>query len=370
MCEDAVGHESAALVTALQGRGRWSSSKRAQAQPAAWTGASTRVPRGRWASGSAAHSMQNHEGRVPSQLDGLPETCGTEVPQSTESDIPNCEHDPKENNGYRLFAGKQPALEFGRVQTNKLQAGCDASAVQFAEELFNVNKAVSVLSHSSKASISNVVGQTVAVQLTHKLRHDFERLADGNAVYWPHCMGSRYDRSIFDALYEELSPWKASPYRRSKHPACIEEERLVQSSMYRRVVASLRECFDMEVGYSIVNLYADGNDWTDYHRDAYRADGNRVKSHGEEEDTPLPHNVTVGVSFGEPRELRFRHLQTGMEFSFPQANGDVFAFTEPVNSAFQHCVPQRLPANSVGPRISVILWGRVSEGSLLKRRTS
>eukprot|EP00971_Amphidinium_carterae_P155339 3080754-Amphidinium_carterae.1 len=272
--------------------------------------------------------MQNHEGRVPSQLDGLPETCGTEVPQSTESDIPNCEHDPKvgveqsssavspraaqtrnngangavsldpttywkhpfkslrsmelgvlvtqeENNGYRLFAGKQPALEFGRVQTNKLQAGCDASAVQFAEELFNVNKAVSVLSHSSKASISNVVGQTVAVQLTHKLRHDFERLADGNAVYWPHCMGSRYDRSIFDALYEELSPWKASPYRRSKHPACIEEERLVQSSMYRRVVASLRECFDMEVGYSIVNLYADGNDWTDYHRDAYRADGNR-----------------------------------------------------------------------------------------------
>ena len=53
-----------------------------------------------------------------------------------------------------------------------------------------------------------------------------------------------------------------------------------------------------------------------------------------------------------------------MEFAFPQSNGDVFAFTEPVNSAFQHCVP-RCPtgASGAGPRISVILWGRLVEGA-------
>merc|ERR1719436_2047485 len=77
------------------------------------------------------------------------------------------------------------------------------------------------------------------------------------------------------------------------------------------------------------------------------------------EQEPLAHNVTIGASFGAARELRFRHLETGLEFSFPQGNGDVFAFTEPVNSAFQHCIPRRAPAASVGPRISVILWGRV-----------
>merc|ERR1711877_20471 len=76
------------------------------------------------------------------------------------------------------------------------------------------------------------------------------------------------------------------------------------------------------------------------------------------------HNVTVGVSFGAQRELRFRHLETELEFSFPQGNGDVFAFTEPVNSAFQHCVPRKLPASSVGPRISIILWGRTEGDGL------
>mmetsp|Transcript_69926 Transcript_69926/g.130679 ORF Transcript_69926/g.130679 Transcript_69926/m.130679 type:complete len:363 (-) Transcript_69926:35-1123(-) len=362
MCAAVAGAETAALVKALQGRSRWSNSKGHDAPLVAEPGMPACAPRGRWA------TRQRHRASAPTELrreepEGIDRT-STGAVDAQQAEV-------REDDAHRLFAGKQPSLEFGSLPTNELRDGCDARAVQFAEELFNVNKAVSVLSHSSKASISDIVGQTVTVQLTPKLRYDFERLADGNAVYWPHCMGTRTDRSIFDSLYQELGPWQASPYRRSKHPACVEEQRLVQSQMYRRVVASLRECFDMEVGYSIVNLYADGNDWTDYHRDCYRADGNRVKSGSQgEEDGPLPHNVTVGVSFGESRELRFRHLQTGMEFAFPQANGDVFAFTEPVNSAFQHCVPQCLPANSVGPRISVILWGRVSEGGLLKRKSS
>ncbi|CAE8678596.1 unnamed protein product, partial [Polarella glacialis] len=75
--------------------------------------------------------------------------------------------------------------------------------------------------------------------------------------------------------------------------------------------------------------------------------------------------VTVGASFGASRDLRFKHLETSLEFGFPQGNGDVFAFTEPVNSAFQHCIPQCTPAKSVGPRISVILWGRLERPGVL-----
>merc|ERR1711862_1075497 len=96
-------------------------------------------------------------------------------------------------------------------------------------------------------------------------------------------------------------------------------------------------------GYSIVNLYTNGSDWTEYHRDNFRAEGNRMTASGE---APCPHNVTVGASFGDARELRFKHLETGMEFGFPQNNGDVFAFTEPVNSAFQHCIPKKVPASA------------------------
>jgi len=65
-----------------------------------------------------------------------------------------------------------------------------------------------------------------------------------------------------------------------------------------------------------------------------------------------------------PRGQPLSPPRTGLEFAFPQSNGDVFAFTEPVNSAFQHCVP-RCPggASAAGPRISVILWGRLVEGA-------
>merc|ERR1712172_250420 len=86
-------------------------------------------------------------------------------------------------------------------------------------------------------------------------------------------------------------------------------------------------------------------------------------------EPPSAHNITIGASFGAPRELRFKHLETGLEFGFPQSNGDVFAFTEPVNSAFQHCIPKRAPATSAGPRISVILWGRIERQGILQYST-
>jgi len=318
--------------------------------------------RGRWSSSSTAlvKNKAGEEGtaRLPGETALAAEEGQDEGTRAQEN---GCDDD-----AYLLFAGSAPGRHFGRVHApGAVGQGDTARGVRYAEDLFNFRDALP--SHATKGQISDL-GQTVSVQFTRKLCQDFERLADGNAVYWPNCLGGAADRSIYDALYQELGPWKASPYRRSRHPACVEEQQLLQSEMYRRVVASLRECFDMEVGYSIVNLYADGNDWTEYHRDCYRPDGNRVNSSSNSTDNeaPLPHNVTVGVSFGASRELRFKHLQTGLEFAFPQGNGDVFAFTEPVNSAFQHCVPQCLPASSVGPRISVILWGRVDGGTLLK----
>merc|ERR1712183_1127857 len=198
---------------------------------------------------------------------------------------------------------------------------------------------------------------------TRKLHRDFEKIAEGNAVYWPECLCDVKDVSVFKALHQELAPWERSPYRRSRHPACVDEQKLLSSATYRRVVAELREVFDLKVGYSIVNLYSNGNDWTEYHRDNFRSEGNRMSASGNGE----PHNITVGASFGDDRELRFKHLETGLEFGFPQSNGDVFAFTEPVNSAFQHCVPKKAPPASVGPRISVILWGRTDSHGILRR---
>ena len=67
-----------------------------------------------------------------------------------------------------------------------------------------------------------------------------------------------------------------------------------------------------------------------------------------------------GVAKNHQPPTSFPSSRTGLEFAFPQSNGDVFAFTEPVNSAFQHGVPRG--ERRGGPRISVILWGRLVEG--------
>ena len=77
-----------------------------------------------------------------------------------------------------------------------------------------------------------------------------------------------------------------------------------------------------------------------------------------EAESSSAHNVTIGVSFGATRLLSLRHLQSGAEFGFEQHDGDLFAFTTPVNSAFQHGIlADRIRG---GARISVIFWGRVS----------
>ena len=33
---------------------------------------------------------------------------------------------------------------------------------------------------------------------------DFDKIADGNAVYWPECLCSTDDNSVFEALYKDL----------------------------------------------------------------------------------------------------------------------------------------------------------------------
>ena len=65
----------------------------------------------------------------------------------------------------------------------------------------------------------------------------------------------------------------------------------------------------------------------------------------------------MGASFGGERELEFLHEPSGGTFTFPQKNGDVFAFTTEVNKRFKHGVP-KLTRGIGGPRFSIIAWGR------------
>jgi hypothetical protein len=46
----------------------------------------------------------------------------------------------------------------------------------------------------------------------------------------------------------------------------------------------------------------------------------------------------MGASFGSTRELAFKHVASGQTFTFPQGNGDIFAFTSEVVRVFRLCL--------------------------------
>ena len=129
----------------------------------------------------------------------------------------------------------------------------------------------------------------------------------------------------------------------SKH---LKHENPEFSETFKRVTDAMAAHFDVEIYATRLNFYRDGTDWKPFHHDSH-AYGGREKRE----------DFTMGASFGSERELTFLHEPSGQQFSFPQRNGDVFAFTTEVNKRFKHGVP-KLTRGAGGPRFSIIAWGR------------
>lgn len=113
----------------------------------------------------------------------------------------------------------------------------------------------------------------------------------------------------------------------------------------RDTIKQMEAAFGIKATAVRLNLYRSNADYKPFHADRGR------------DDNGLP-QCTVGLSLGATRELSFTHYKTGVTMTFPQRNGDVFAFTPELNKVFLHGVPR--VKNSLimdEPRISLILWG-------------
>ena len=128
----------------------------------------------------------------------------------------------------------------------------------------------------------------------------------------------------------------------SKH---LKHENPEFSETFHRVVKEMADYFDVEVYATRMNFYRDGTDWKPFHHDSHAYGGRAQRE-----------DFTMGASFGGSRELIFLHEPSGNTFTFPQNNGDVFAFTSEVNKRFKHGVPKAKSNND--PRFSIIAWGR------------
>jgi alkylated DNA repair dioxygenase AlkB len=184
-------------------------------------------------------------------------------------------------------------------------------------------------------------------RLDAQLTEDFNTVLKGNAIYIQRFACEKNDVKLYNALKSELSSTggeiREGVVSWSKHQKYENPEGA--SELFTKLVAMLSEYFDVDVFATRLNIYASGNDWKPYHHDSHAYGAKGVRE-----------DFTAGLSLGATRALNFLHVPTRKIFSFPQFNGDVFAFSNEVNTRFQHGVPKA--SADCGERLSIIVWGK------------
>ena len=176
------------------------------------------------------------------------------------------------------------------------------------------------------------------------LAADFQSLLLGECIYLKEfsCRADDYDQ-LTRLTHDIEAHTEGGMVNWSKH---LKHDNPEGFETFNAIADRLSNYFDVDVYASRMNFYRDGSDWKPFHHDSHAYGGKSLRE-----------DFTIGASFGATRELAFLHEPSGGQFSFPQGNGDIFAFSSEVNDKFQHGVPKAKVRNC-GPRFSIILWGR------------
>lgn len=174
------------------------------------------------------------------------------------------------------------------------------------------------------------------------LLSDIDLLLKNKCIYLPNFMCELSDNSLFDNLKTELTNnplVKWSSHFKFENPDF--------SETFNKIIAQMAKNLDVKVLQSRLNYYPDGSSFKPMHKDRH--------AYINDENKKIKENFTMGASFGASRCLDFIHEESGEKFTFPQNNGDIFAFDSDVNKKFLHGVPKT--NKKIGPRFSVIAWG-------------
>ncbi|KAK7201429.1 2OG-Fe(II) oxygenase superfamily [Novymonas esmeraldas] len=189
-----------------------------------------------------------------------------------------------------------------------------------------------------------------AARMDGQLLDDFGAILRGNAVYIHNFICDAADTRLYDALKSELVAATGATMAGaggliewSKHQ--VFENPTDISATFADIIAMLDEYFDLDVYATRLNYYRDGTQWKPQHHDSHAYGGRALRE-----------DFTVGLTLGATRSLLFVHEASQLQFSFPQANGDCFAFTGEVNQSFTHGVPRT--NTPTADRFSIIAWGR------------
>ena len=184
-------------------------------------------------------------------------------------------------------------------------------------------------------------------------------LSHDDVIIVPELFCDEDDLGMYDALVAELRELQSRGVRQSEwlswHEGCHLISKAPEGSpTFQRILDRLSEYFNVRrksMGTRF-NWYTDSKDWKPFHHDSAAFNPHRAKNQ----------NITVGVSFGEERELAFRHVAGGHLAYFPQTNGMAFSFGRDVNIRFKHGVNAVPPEKQLGGgRISIVMWGQCED---------
>jgi len=182
-----------------------------------------------------------------------------------------------------------------------------------------------------------------------------------DAYFLPGFLCNTGDVSILQRLREELaeegkefSDWHgarhlAHHFAHGLKAAGTGTSEIQNSQLRMELVQKMEEAFGVRANAIRVNYYRTNKDYKPMHYDRG----------SDEEGVP---QLTIGASFGATRELTLMHVKSGVTMSFPQRNGDVFAFTPELNEVFMHGVPHMMPNSPAAMepedagRLSLIIW--------------
>ncbi|QKF93559.1 2OG-Fe(II) oxygenase superfamily protein [Fadolivirus algeromassiliense] len=197
--------------------------------------------------------------------------------------------------------------------------------------------------HQNQASrYANTMMKSQFAMVNGNLNADYDKILKGGCTYLPNFFCKTDDLIIFDNLKKEID--LNGMVNWSKH---FKHEDPTFSNQFNEIVERMAKHFNVEVLQTRLNYYKDGTDFKPMHKDRHAyGDG----------DSKIREDFTMGASFGASRNLDFIHEESNMKFSFPQNNGDVFAFNSDINKKFLHGVPKVF--KPIGERFSIIAWGR------------
>jgi hypothetical protein len=166
-----------------------------------------------------------------------------------------------------------------------------------------------------------------------------------------------YDNNMYNNLLSEISEDVYKPWHGDTHLIADDLHDIdwkSKSPTFDKIIKQLCSYFCITPSATRLNFYSTSY-WKPYHHDAAALKPNKAKTQ----------NITVGVSYGETREISFesthKNIKDRIRLNFPLENGVVYSFGNKVNVDFRHGIQPlrniKNEHNSYDGRFSIIIWG-------------